>query len=339
MIFWRSEDEGKTWSDPVAMTNPEFPGFALQDTFLRTSGGRILLPVRGSLYRKRGIKYPFSGGLVQNQWVSTSAHYTDPQFLASYVCYSDDEGKTWETNKDGPLYLILDDGHHFDICDEPSICEVSPGNLLMVIRTRMGRLFQSWSQDNGETWSVPEPTSLAASIAPGQIRSLPLPGHLLIVWTQASPQEVRQGYIRTRLSSAVSRNGGGVWEFFQNVESIHEKTRVEAGPIRLTRPAEVYRDAGVAAPVIEDPSIELLDERWGRWSYPSVFVWKDRVLISHTYSRYNEKSQRVGINGIPAGEEGAVSSRLKILPLSWLYGGLEPQDNDNLVNPYKPAEP
>ena len=43
-IFHRSDDGGKTWKDAVRM-NSRWPAHALQDVMLKTSSGRILLPV------------------------------------------------------------------------------------------------------------------------------------------------------------------------------------------------------------------------------------------------------------------------------------------------------
>ena len=57
--------------------------------------------------------------------------------------------------------------------NEPSLAEVAPGRLLMMMRNGLGRLFQAWSFDDGETWTNPLPTSLAASTTPAQIRSIP----------------------------------------------------------------------------------------------------------------------------------------------------------------------
>ena len=96
--------------------------------------------------------------------------------------------------------------------DEPTVTEVTPGRLLMFIRNELGRVFQAWSEDNGETWSRLQPTSLASSTVPAQIRTL-TNGHLLAVWNQESEEEIKQGYNRTRISSAISRNGGSVGVF------------------------------------------------------------------------------------------------------------------------------
>ena len=62
-------------------------------------------------------------------------------------------------------------------------------------------------------------------------------------WNQESEEEIRAGFNRTRVSTAISRDGGRVWEFFQNLYSMHETTRVESGPIRPTRPEEIYFSA------------------------------------------------------------------------------------------------
>ncbi|MDP6108372.1 MAG: biotin/lipoyl-containing protein, partial [Candidatus Brocadiia bacterium] len=51
--------------------------------------------------------------------------------------------------------------------EEAPVTEAAPGRLLMMMRTGMGRLYQAWSHDDGETWTRPLPTSLASSTAPG----------------------------------------------------------------------------------------------------------------------------------------------------------------------------
>ena len=290
-------------------------------TFLRTQSGRLILPVYFGIGQGRaptGWHHEaagFVGGYMNGNFISCDAHFVDPHFGASYVLYSDDEGKTWQPNEDGELFIVLDPEGPYNATFEPSICEVSPGKLLMIMRTNMGRLFQAWSQDNGDTWSRPVATQLAGTHAPGQIRKLTKSGHLLCVWTQQSEKEIKQGFIRTRLSAAISRNGGGIWEHFQNVESIHEQTHVEPGPIRIVRPEGMV--AGRLAAGLENDAEYIVDfpEGYGRWSYPSVFVAEDRVLISHTYSAADPKS---GLE-LPRG-----GSKLKVLPISWFYGGQEP---------------
>ena len=196
--------------------------------------------------------------------------------------------------------------------------EVAAGKLLMFMRTGLNRLFEAWSYDNGETWTRPQPTSLASSTAPAQIRTLPN-GHLMAVWNQQSEQEMLRGYGRTRLSAAISRNGGSVWEFFQNLDSIWEETRVEPGPIKRGGPAEYYFQPGMPAPE-RDPSNVTVATEYGYWTYPAVLVLKDRVIIEYS-------ARDLGLR------------KIKVLPMSWFYGGKEPADNPFLKNPNAPASP
>ena len=128
-----------------------------------------------------------------------------------------------------------------------------------------------------------------------------------------------------RLSSAISRNGGSVWEFFQNVESLLEGTRVLPGPIQPVRPADLYTDPGEAAIELDNKSI-IDEETHGRWAYPSVLVLKDRVLIAHTYSMYEDHPTEARLV-LTSRQEGGINQKLKVFPLTWFYGGRQPANN------------
>ncbi len=339
-LFWRSDDNGETWRPPIRMTAPGIRTAGYQDTFLRTASGRIILPVFVTI-GQRGSgpgdqPSPSSGKLVNNQFVPTAGHFFDPGFSAVYIVYSDDDGETWHRNHDGELMILHDWNCMFSYVNESSVTEVSPGKLLMFMRNGLGRLFQAWSNDNGETWTRPQPSSLASPTAPAQIRTLPN-GHLLVVWTQESPEEIRRGFGRTRISSAISRNGGSIWEFFQNVESMHETTRVEPGPIEPVRPAEQYFKPGLPAAEREAEHVIGVDFH-GRWSYPSVFVMQDRVLIAHTYAVFEEHPTRAELT-YGSGGKTSFNQKLKVLPLKWFYGGKEPCDSPWLRKTEEPAKP
>ena len=318
ITFRRSEDGGRTWDRPVVLSRPGFPSHMLQDVLMRTDSGRIIAPLYFSIGQGswRAEDAPFPGGLYKGHFVSTDAHYFDPHFGGCYVCYSDDDGRTWQSNRDGELIVAIEYGSVYAGCFEPTVAQAAPGKLLMMVRTGLGRLFQAWSEDDGETWSRPQPTSLAADHSPAQLRAIPATGHLLVVWNQHSEEEIRLGLGRTRLSTAVSRNGGSVWEFFQNVESIHEAARVEAGPIRTVRPEETYTLTGEPAGVRDARYVRPLPEGIGRWSYPSASVLDDRILISHTKTIIDDQGRSIQPGG---------SSHLKVLPLRWAYGGSDPE--------------
>lgn len=324
IMFWRSEDGGNTWGEPVLASLPGFPSHMYQDVICRTSRGRIILPLYFGIGQGawRAEDAPFPGGLYKGHFVSTDAHYFDPHFGGCYIVYSDDDGRTWQMNRDGMLLIAIEYGSIFGACYEPSVAEVEPGKLIMMVRTGLGRLFQTWSEDEGETWSRLQPTSLAADHSPAQIRCIPSTQHLLIVWNQLGQDELHRGLNRQRLSCAISRNGGGVWEFFQNVHSCLEPTRVSAGPIRTSRPGELYSLTGQPAANLDGGSVEPLPDNLGGWSYPSCTVLEDRVLISHTYSEYNNTGERIQPGG---------NSRLKVMPLRWVYGDNDPHTGNPIL--------
>ena len=337
-LYWRSEDRGKNWSVPVVMTPPDRTARAYLDTMIRTRSGRLVAPfytaVRlGDWYEpgqpeRRKEDNPVGGGLVNGVFVSTSCHNFDPALGTCYVCYSDDEGRTWSPQDNGQLFINWEVGSLYGSVFEPSIVEVSPGKLLMFMRTGLGRLFESWSYDDGVTWNRPAPTNLASSHSPAQLERLPN-GHLLCIWNQQSEDEVRRGFIRTRISTAISRNEGVIWEHFQNLESIHEEVRVEPGPIRPTRTAQNYCLSGRIPPERDGRFVTELPTNLSSCSYPTALVCKDRVLIHHSNGYVAKQGERL------QGDRG-----YKILPLRWFYGDREPFENPNLPkDPNVPAVP
>ena len=347
--FWRSNDNGQTWQPPIRMSAPGTSTAGYQDTFLRTQSGRIILPVFHCLGQARNRKdstLPFwetghqhpsiAGKLVNGKFLPTTGHFFDTRFTCVYFLYSDDDGCTWQRNQDGELIPLLDWNTAFSYCNETSVTEVAPGRLLAMMRNGLGRLLQAWSNDNGQTWTRPQPTCLAACTTPAQIRTLPN-GHLLCVWNQTGETEFKQGYNRTRVSSAISRNGGSVWEFFQNVQAMSETVRLEPGPIQGVRPAELYSEPGQPALQREAEHVVSRDKHV-RWGYPSVLVMKDRVLIAHTYTTFEEHPTRADLVQTSKGE-GAPNQKLKVLPLNWFYGGKEPCENSVLAEAYEPAKP
>ncbi len=302
MGWTTSNDMGKTWSEPRQMGAVMIPAHAFQNVLLRLSSGRILLPCYFGVGQKNKPDEPrpllgtWDGS---GAFVGTEAHHYDPSFSSCYVLYSDDNGETWRMNSDGEIHIFMPPDILFANTAEPSVAEVKPGVLTMMMRTKLGRPFQSWSYDNGENWTRPKPTHLASSNSPVVIQKLPANGHLVCVWNQAGEKDIQDGHIRTRLSAAVSRNGGSIWEFFQNVESIHEESRVEPGPIRFTAPHGRYPFTPGMAAYENDGRFTGDLKTSQRWTNHTICALEDRVLILY-------------------------SGRCKVLPLKWFYRGGDP---------------
>ncbi len=331
LVFWRSDDAGETWGSPVRIARNGVGSYA--NSMIRTSSGRLVMPVEYGIGQSTMFdptKKPTGGRLVNGQILGISGHYYDPHFAVVYTVYSDDEGRTWDRNEDGDLIALLDESTMYSYVVEPTLAEVSPGTLFMVMRTGLGRLFQAWSDNDGLTWTRPQPSPFAASTTPGAICSLPSTGHLLLIWNQEGEEEVKQGLSRVCISSAISRNGGSVWEFYQNVESTQERTFVEPPPVRPLRPETVSHQPGVAAPE-RDGKYIVPGDFFGRWSYPTVTAFDEVVFVTHTYSTFEPhptKAEMVQRGGTRSQlQPGDFNGKLKVLPISWFYGGLEPADS------------
>ena len=307
--FGRSEDEGKTWK-PIRVGEP-YNNSVMHNGGIVTSRGRIVAAVYtlvGKVLREKGR------ALYGDQLVVVGAHGYEHFFTYCWVYYSDDEGETWQTNKGkgvwgagGELFGTLDysAGGHYR-CNEPTVAEASPDHLLMFLRTPLGRLYQSWSKDDGTTWTRPEPTALASALAPAALERIPGSNDLLVIWNQASADEIERGMQRYRLSSAISKDGGATWTRGRNIFSQKEgdTTYVEPPAIRPYRAME------------HAPRVPL---NYLVATYPFVSFWKDRAIIRHychdqAYYGVVDADGKVGRQGV------SISTSVCLgLPISWFY--------------------
>jgi hypothetical protein len=320
--FGRSDDEGKTWSQPLRVSEP-YSNTSMYDAIV-TSSGRIVVPVYkliGKEAREKGRAF------YRDTLVRVGHHSYELFFTYCWTYYSDDEGKTWHPNKGkgvwgtgGELFVTLDHaaGGHFR-CNEPVMAEVSPGHLLMFFRTPLGRLYQSWSTDDGTSWSSPEPTALASSLAPAALDRIPGTDDLLVVWNQHSADEITRGLQRLRLSSAISQDGGVTWGHRKNVfaQVKGDRAYIEPPPIQAYRAMEF-------GPKV--PPNDIIA------TYPLVGFWKDRVIIRYRceeLSRLNWEAYNRAFEATQAVAAGAavdvpplpgVSTQATLgLPTSWFY--------------------
>ena len=287
--FVLSRDEGRTRSKPVRVAEP-YNNAVLHGKAIVTSRGRIVAPV----YTLVGRNITEKGKALFRDGTALVGHHGFEEFFTyCWVYYSDDEGRSWEPNRDkgvwakgGELFVTLDysAGGNYR-CNEPWVVEVSPDHLLMLLRTPLGRLYQSWSQDDGTTWTRPEPTALASALAPPALEKLPGSRDLLVIWNQSSADEIERSLQRHRISSAISRDGGASWVHGPNVFSIFrqqgDQNRFEPPPIHPYRALE-------KTPRL--PSNEM------EGTYPVLDLWKDRVLIQflvreRAFYLYDEKGQ------------------------------------------------
>lgn len=184
----RSQDECETWSEISQISEPGFY-CANNDHAVTLSTGRILLPAHGVIGGG-----PYLGGKSK---------------LEAFVYCSDDGFQTWRRSSNAMTALGRG-------CHEPSIVELKDGRLLCLLRTTLGRVYRSYSLDQGVHWSVPEATRLPAPDSPPLVKRIPQTGRLLALWNNV---ESRSNWPRTPLTSAISDDEGLSWRNFRDIDA------------------------------------------------------------------------------------------------------------------------
>lgn len=180
-----SEDETKTWSDPIPIADKVGYYVVNNDRLIQHSTGRLIVPT--AIHAEDGDEFSGRG---------------------KAMCFlSDDNGTTWRRSK---TTLEADEDIETGY-QEPGVVENNNGSLLMLIRTSAGCLYQSRSDDAGETWSPAQPTDLKSPVSPATVERVPGALALLLLWNNHDgvPKELEGK--RTPLSAAVSTNQGRTW--------------------------------------------------------------------------------------------------------------------------------
>lgn len=146
----RSLDGGKTWQDLQKLQN-EYAGFV--NGMIITKGGTIIL----------------SSQILKH----------NPGRNAIVTYSSKDNGVTWKQGN------ILDEGGSGDHAGlmEATIIQMDDNRIWILARTNWGYFYESFSSDEGITWSDPVPSKIDASSAPGALIRLKS-GHLALVWNR-----------------------------------------------------------------------------------------------------------------------------------------------------------
>ena len=281
-VIRTSDNEGKTWSEPVTIER-RF-GICCSAHALVLSSGRIVVPV---------FKW------ISHEPTGSAEAFNSPSVSYSYVYVSDDDGKSW-TQSLSELFV----SHYraaYDL-EEPTVIELKDGRLLMHLRSQLGRIYRSYSKDQGISWSRPEPLHIAGGYTPCMIRRIPSSGHLLMIWNQVSRQEILTGSHRHRLSCAISKDDGETWGNFKNLESLDSVSEVVPPPADRIEVMEMWENYGYFQPF----DTERYHRAPGviRICYPDVTFIGDEAIIVYDYG-----------NGILG--EGVSSTKLRALPTSW----------------------
>ncbi len=190
-----SEDEAKTWSEPVEVVPESLIGYYVvnNDRLVQLSDGRLVIP---------------------------AARHNDPSMekfsgQGVLVCFlSDDGGRTWRKSRtewDGTPAPGDDVASGRTTLQEPGVVERKDGSLLMFARTNGGSQFFSESKDGGDTWTRPVPSPLISPVSPATIERLPDTGELVAFWNDHAEIDPELRGKRTPFSAATSPDDGRSW--------------------------------------------------------------------------------------------------------------------------------
>lgn len=185
-----SKDEAKTWSEAVPCITDREGYFVLNnDRVIQLENGRLLLAV--AQHAAPGEEW---GGMGK---------------IFSY--YSDDNGQTWKSSPElaNPDSIVL---------QEPGVVELKDGTIMMFIRSNAGVQMLAYSQDQGETWSDLEKSTLVSPVSPATIERIPKTGDLLAVWNNNLADDPDIARLRTPLNAAISKDEGRTWESIKTLE-------------------------------------------------------------------------------------------------------------------------
>lgn len=121
-MMMTSTDGGKTWTKPTRL--PDGIAGPIKDKPVELANGELLCP---SSTEDKGWRVHFER--------------------------TSDQGKTWTRTEP------INDGKEFGVI-QPTVLFHKGGKLQALMRSRQGKVIESWSDDNGKTWSKLQATSL-----------------------------------------------------------------------------------------------------------------------------------------------------------------------------------
>lgn len=168
---------------------------------IQLKSGRLILP----------LSY-----LVPRSWGSRGEGFNAFTYMGQFdttALYSDDGGETW-TKSNSVLRTPTPNLSAYGAV-EPVAIELKDGRVWMLLRTQLGRFWESFSSDGGATWSAARPTAITSSDSPAGLVRLP-DDRILLIWNNCLRYPYAQG-ARNVLHAAVSSDEGKTWRGYREI--------------------------------------------------------------------------------------------------------------------------
>ena len=197
--YVRSSDHATQWQAPRRIWEGR-AGALLSVIQLRS--GRLLLPI---CYR------------TNRNWTNRGDGIDDYTYRGQFdssALYSDDGGTSWKQSPSA-LRVPTPDLETILGAVDPVLLQLKDGRVWMLIRTQVGRLYESFSNDEGQTWSAAVPTTLDSSDSPPGLVRLS-DGRIVMILNSCLRFPYAYGG-RHVLHAAVSDDDGRTWHGFREL--------------------------------------------------------------------------------------------------------------------------
>lgn len=180
---------------------------------------------------------------------------------------SSDHGSTW-TRSSNTLKIPVDPNQVTRYgAVEPNAIQLKDGKIWMLIRTNKGFLYESFSSDNGITWSEAKQTSFISSDSPASLMRLSNNDLILILNSNQrydDPRSYANGG-RESLQAAISHDDGISWKGFREVLVSPPNKPIVRGDRGTAYPSPVELDNNKILFVSgqgEESSIVAFEPKW-----------------------------------------------------------------------------
>lgn len=257
MYVRRSSDEGATWGEPICCMPVAGYYVVNNDRVVRLASGRLVIPA--AWHRAKTERNDYAA----MDWRGVAMFFL-----------SDDDGRSWRS---AAGLGVLPVTHTRTGLQEPGVVELADGRLWAWARTDLGRQYELFSSDRGETWTPPQPSRFTSPSSPLSLKRIPgraseMPRYLAI-WNPAPAYETR----------ALARPGG-------------DRTPL----VLATGTGADAAAAWSAARVLEGEGAAGSDPTAG-YSYTAIHFTPDAVLLAYCAGGAADKNRlsRLRVRRIP----------------------------------------